>query len=502
MEKIHKPVIFVIFGGTGDLNWRKITPALYNLYLDGYFPEQFAMINSGRRNLTDEEMQEKLLEGINNYSRRGIAEKGQWAAFSKNITYQAADITEDKSFTTFGESINKYEKEWGEKPIVVFYMSVAAQHFSVIAEKIKKNKLAEDPEYSRLVIEKPFGHDLESSRKLNNLFCSNFDEKQIFRIDHYLGKEAVQNIMAFRFANAILEPLWNRNYIEHVQITVSEQIGVGSRGGFYEGAGALRDMVQNHILQLLCLIAMEPPVTFEADEVRNKKVDVLRSMRRFKSDELINNVVRGQYGESEVEDNQVKGYREEEDIDPKSNVETFAAIKFFVDNWRWYDVPFFVRTGKRMPHKASIITIQFRDVPHSIFPSETSDIWRQNRLVISIQPDMGIRLQMLAKVPGVDMTLTNVDMVFDYNENFEDNTPEAYETLLLDTMTGDQTLYMRGDQVEAAWELLMPVLEDWESNKATDFPNYAAHSWGPEAAEALLAQDGYHWFTLVNKKKK
>lgn len=503
MEKFTQPVIFVIFGGTGDLNWRKINPALYNLYLDGYFPENFAIINSGRKDLTTDDMRKKLLDGVNKFSRKGKADKEKWEAFAEKITYQPADIMEDKSFQAFGETIKQHEKTWGEKAVVIFYMSVAAQFFSVIAQKIKTNKLAEDVENTRLVIEKPFGHDLESSRKLNNLFCTNFDEKQIYRIDHYLGKEAVQNIMAFRFANAILEPLWNRNYIEHVQISVSEQIGVDGRGGFYEGAGALRDMVQNHILQLLCLVAMEAPVSFEADEVRNKKVDVLRSMRRFKSDELKNNVVRGQYGEGWVEGEKKQGYREESDTDPKSNVETFAAVKFFVDNWRWYDVPFYVRTGKRMPEKSSVITIQFRDVPHKIFPAETSDNWRQNRLVISIQPDMSIRFRVQAKIPGVEMALNNVDMVFDYDDSFsEESTPEAYETLLLDTMTGDQTLYMRGDQVEEAWKLLMPVLDNWAAKSANDFPNYASDTWGPEAANALLARDGYHWFTLKTKKSK
>jgi glucose-6-phosphate 1-dehydrogenase len=503
MENTQQPVVFIIFGGTGDLNWRKINPALYNLYLDGYFPKNFAIINSGRRDLTDDDIREKLQEGVNKFSRRGKVDKEQWSAFAEKITYQPADIMEDKSFQTFGESIKRCEEEWGEKPTVIFYMSVAAQFFSVIAEKIKKNKLAEDIAHSRIVIEKPFGHDLESSRELNNLFCRNFDEKQIYRIDHYLGKEAVQNIMAFRFANAILEPLWNRNYIEHVQISVSEQIGVGSRGGFYEGAGALRDMVQNHILQLLCLVGMEAPVSFDADEIRNKKVDVLRSMRRFKADELKHNVVRGQYGEGWVEGEEVKSYREEGDVDPESSVETFAAVKFFVDNWRWFDVPFYVRTGKRMPEKSSVITIQFRDVPHKIFPVGTSDNLRQNRLVISIQPDMSIRFQVQAKTPGVEMALNNVDMVFDYDDSFgEDKTPEAYETLLLDTMTGDQTLYMRGDQVEEAWKLLMPVLDNWESKTANDFPNYAADTWGPEAANALLARDGYHWFTLKTKKSK
>lgn len=351
---------------------------------------------------------------------------------------------------------------------------------------------------TRLVIEKPFGRDLDSAKSLNNLLCNLFDENQIYRIDHYLGKETVQNILAFRFANSILEPIWNRNYIEHVQISVTEQLGVEGRASYYDDAGALRDMIQNHLLQLLCLIAMETPVSFQADEVRNRKVDVLRSIRRFKPEMLKKNAVRGQYGQGWIEGEKVIGYREEEGVKPQSNTETFAAIKFFIDNWRWDGVPFYVRTGKSMNQSSSIISIQFRDVPHKVFPDETIDNWRQNRLIISIQPQMSIQLQVQMKKPGLDMTLNTVDLAFHYDSISEKNTPEAYETLLLDTMTGDQTLFMRGDQVEAAWDLLMPVLNLWESKKSLDFPNYGAGSWGPELAEALIAQDGFHWFSTLS----
>ncbi len=493
-----KPAVFVIFGGTGDLNSRKITPALYNLFLEDWLPGKFSIIGTGRTVLTDDEYRTNMLEGINRFSRRGKALEEKWAGFSKNLFYQVSDVNDAASYASFTDKITELENEWGGKANVI----VAPQLFPVIAANISKNGLCDDITKTRIVIEKPFGNDLESAKDLNKLLTGIFDEKQIYRIDHYLGKETVQNIMAFRFANSIFEPLWNRNYIDHVQISVTEQLGVGDRGGYYDSSGALRDMVQNHILQLLCIIAMEVPVNFSADEIRDRKVDVLHAMRKFAPNDIRKVAVRGQYSGGWIEGKEVHGYREEMHVAPDSNTETFAAVKFFIDNWRWAGVPFYVRTGKYMQRASSVISIQYKDVPNSIFPSESSESWQQNRLVISIQPEMSIRLQVQSKRPGLEMTLNPVDIVFDYKGTYEADSPEAYETLLLDAIIGDQTLFMRGDQVEAAWELVMPILNAWESKKSLSFPNYSAGTWGPEVAEALIAQDGYHWFSLPDNHKK
>ena len=391
MENHKRPpaTILFIFGGSGDLNFRKLSPALYNLFIDQWMPEKFSIIGIGRTPYTDEEYRVRLLDGIKQFSRRKEISDDQWQSFSKYVFYLQMDAERDEKYSAISELIKKKETEYGEHPNVIFYMAVAPQLVPDISRKFGQGDICRDKDYTRIVIEKPFGHDLHSAHELNELLMSMFDEKQIYRIDHYLGKETVQNILALRFANALFEPIWNRNYIDHVQITAAETVGSEGRGAYYEGAGTLRDMVQNHILQLLCMIAMEAPVSFDADEIRNKKVDVLNAIRKISRDEVRKFAVRGQYEGGWMEGEKVPAYREEKNVDPKSAVDTFAAVKFYIDNWRWQDVPFYIRTGKRLHQKTTVINIQFRPAPNYAFPPEAAETWRPNRLTISIAAGNG-----------------------------------------------------------------------------------------------------------------
>lgn len=485
---INQPTVLVIFGASGDLTRRKIIPALYNLFLDHWLPEQFRIIGFARTDINLGDYVAQLLGGVDQFSRRGVTNEDDWNKFAAKLEYIAADYADENAYSALLESMNA---GWGKTANKVFYLSTPPALVPVVVQGLGlTGDYWERPEY-RIVVEKPFGHDLESAHELNVLLKRVFTETQIYRIDHYLGKETVQNILAFRFANAMWEPLWNRSYIDHVQITVSEEIGVGRRGGYYDGTGALRDMIQNHLLQLFCLVAMEPPTSFQANEIRNKKVDVLNAIRPILPEQVDQVAVRGQYDAAEPLDRDRISYRKESGINPNSTTETFAALKLYIDNWRWQGVPFYLRTGKRMPARSSEISLQFRPVPHHPFSNTPI---QPNRLAIQIDPLEGILLRTLAKEPGIGMNLKPVEMHFSYHEVFDTPSPDAYETLLLEIVRGDPGLFMRADQVEAAWAVIAPIMEAWETKQPQDFPNYRAGEWGPAAAAEMIASDGRSWF--------
>jgi glucose-6-phosphate 1-dehydrogenase len=490
-----QPAAIVIFGASGDLTQRKVVPALFNLFLDGLLPEKFSVIGVARKPMSDDEFRKRLREGVDKFSRRGRAADADWQKFAANFHYRAAAYDDAGAYGSLAEQLTQLDKSWDASATRIFYLATPPSVFETVAGQLGRAGLYKERQRARIVVEKPFGRDLASARSLNKSLGRIFSEPQIYRIDHYLGKETVQNILAFRFANAIFEPIWNRRYIDNVQITVAESIGIENRAHFYERTGALRDMVQNHLLQILCLTAMEPPVAFNADEIRNKTVDVLRAIRPIPREKVREFAVRGQYGEGKIGEKIAPAYRAARDVAPDSATETFAALKLFIDNWRWQGVPFYLRTGKRLAQTVSAVGIQFRPVPHQAISYCSVGDWRQNCLMIHIQPEEDILLSFQAKQPGPIMCVSPVDMRFCYHEAFQTPTPEAYETLLLDVMEGDATLFMRADQVEAAWSVVTPVLESWESERPKDFPNYASGSWGPESADALLAKDNHTWLS-------
>ena len=502
MTLLVEPTILVIFGGMGDLTWRKLAPALYNLLLNKQLPEHFAVIGLDLKDESPDEFRLRLKDGANGFCECGGVDDETWNGFASNLSYLSGDFANLATYTALDNQLKVYEKNWASPVNPVFYLATPPGIMETIVQGIGAAGLAQDRQRARIVVEKPFGHDLASAVVLNAMLTNVFDETQIYRIDHYLGKETVQNILAFRFGNALFEPIWNRRYIDHVQITVAEQVGVEHRGAYYEHAGALRDMIQNHLIQILTLVAMEPMVSFDADEIRNKKVDVLRAIRPIPTEQVQEVAVRGQYGVGLMDGQKVPAYRTEPGVASASTAETFAAIKLLVDNWRWQDVPFYLRTGKRLEKKASEVAIQFRPVPHQSFPKSAALAWQPNCLILQIQPQEGIRLFFQAKQPGPTLHLSPVDMHFSYQEAFKSKSPEAYETLLADVMLGDATLFMRADQVEASWSVIMPVLNAWENSKPSDFPNYKSGTWGPKAAETLIAKDGRNWLQPTIQDEK
>ncbi len=496
---VPQPCTLVIFGGSGDLARRKLIPAVYNLLLDGILPPNYAILGNGRKPLSDPDFRQTAREAIVKYSRQKISEK-VWPDFERRLFYVGGLIEDPKAYKALRQRLEQIEADLKLPGNRIFYLAIPPTSIADAVEGLRSAGLVQPPSsegpFSRVIVEKPIGRDLDSARKINEAVSRVFDESQVFRIDHYLGKETVQNLLVLRFANSIFEPIWNHKFIDHVQITVAEAEGVGTRATYYEEAGALRDMVQNHILQLLCLVAMEPPHSLDADVVRNARMEVLRCLRPIMGKDIEKYTVRAQYGPGKVNGEDVPGYRREPGVKPDSTTETYVAINLFVENWRWSGVPWYLRTGKGLAKRASEIAVFFKPIPQILFNANPEAPLDPNILVMKIQPEEGLTLRIICKVPGTKAKTNPVELHFQYGEAFAVPSPEAYERLLLDVMAGDASLFMRRDAVEASWAWITGILEGWNTYGTKWLPEYPVGSWGPVEANRLIESEGRRWRTL------